>query len=163
MRSIGRTESYNSSPEEVFQCLDDLGVTGMHMTRSSPMMFGTKLHLQFLTDNHKGPGTKYRWTGKMMGVRMDSTVEVTRWLPGEEKIWETVGKTRLIIYSWFRMHLKLKKVSEDNTLANLVISYKRPEGTFYKVLSLLFADWYCKWCLRHILKDCKAKMKNYGT
>ncbi len=38
--------------------IDDLGVTGMHMTKSS-MMMGSKLNLEYLTENHTGPGSKY--------------------------------------------------------------------------------------------------------
>ena len=62
------------------------------------MMMGSKLNLEFLTENHTGQGSKYRWTGKVMGMKMDFTVVVTKWMDGEEKIWETIGKTKLIIY-----------------------------------------------------------------
>ena len=46
----------------------------MHMTSSSAMMIGSKLHLQYLTTNHTGLNSQYRWTGKMMGIKMDFTV-----------------------------------------------------------------------------------------
>src|SRR5437762_3187293 len=105
MKTIKRIETYNAPAQEVFRSIDDLGVTGMHMTQSSMMMMGNKLHLEFLTENHTGLGSKYRWIGKMMGMKMDFTVEVTKWTKGIEKTWETIGSTRLIIYSWFRMHL----------------------------------------------------------
>ncbi len=154
MKTLERTATYQSSPETVFQCLDNLGVTGMHMTQSSMMMMGSKLDLNFLTENKTGLGTKYQWTGKMMGLKMDFTVEVTKWVQGEEKIWETIGKSEMIIYSWYRMHLKLKK-NEDETSATLSISYEKPTEVFYKILSFLFADWYCRWCLKHMLEDCK--------
>lgn len=104
MKTIERQTIYQSPPEIVFRCLDSLGVTGMHMTQSSMMMMGSKLHLNFLTEQRTGPGTTYRWTGKMMGMRMDFTVQVTKWIAEKEKIWETVGKPQLIIYSWYRMH-----------------------------------------------------------
>lgn len=99
MKSINRIETYNATPEQVFKTIDDLGVTGMHMTRSSMMMMGSKLNLEFLTENHTGLGSRYRWTGKMMGLKMDFTVEVTKWISGKEKIWETIGEAKLIIYS----------------------------------------------------------------
>jgi hypothetical protein len=124
------------------------------MTQSSAMMMGGKLDLQFLTDHHTGLGTKYQWTGKMMGFKMDFTVRVTRWIPGEEKIWETIGEPELIIYSWYRMHLMLTETM-GSTCARLSISYKKPKGIFHNLLSFLFADWYCKWCLKHMLEDAK--------
>ncbi len=107
MKTIKRTETYEASPEIVFDHLDNLGVTGMHMTQSSMMMMGSKLKLEFLTENQTGLGTRYRWTGKMMGFKMDFTVEVTKWDLGKEKVWETVGSPNLIIYSWYRMRLLL--------------------------------------------------------
>lgn len=158
MKTIERTEIYSSPPQVVFSYLDDMGVTGMHMTQSSMMMMGSKLNLEFLTEQHKGMGTRYRWTGKMMGMKMDFTVEVTKWKEGEEKIWETLGTPELIIYSWYRMHLKLAKVA-NGTLAKLSISYDKPKEWFYKLLYFLFADWYCRWCLKHMLEDCRKLLE----
>lgn len=153
MKTVTRTATYPAPPEIVFPYLDDLGVTGTHMTQSSWMMLGSKLDLEFLTKNHTGLGTRYRWTGKMMGMSMDFTVEVTKWQAGVEKVWETLGKPQLILYSWYRMELQLKKAGEG-TSASLSISYEKPEGLFYGLLSFLFADWYCNWCLKHMLEDC---------
>lgn len=155
MKTLIRTTTYPFPPDLVFQCLDNLGVAGMHMTQSSMMMMGSKLDLKFLTENHTGLGTKYRWTGRMMGLKMDFTVEVTKWIPGEEKVWETVDNPELIIYSWYRMYLKLTKFP-TGTSAELSISYEKPNGLFYRLLSLLFADWYCRWCLKHMLEDAKG-------
>lgn len=158
MKSITRIETYNATPEQVFKCIDDLGVTGMHMTQSSMMMMGSKLNLEFLTENHTGLGSRYRWTGKMMGMSMDFTVEVTKWIAGEEKIWETIGETKLIIYSWYRMRLLIHQIP-NSTKAELSISYEKPKGFFNKMLSFLFADWYCKWCLKNMLKAADRKLK----
>jgi len=158
MKTIARTEIYNATPEIVFDHLDDLGVTGMHMTQSSMMMMGSKLDLKFLTEKKKGLGTKYRWTGKMMGIKMDFTVEVTKWIPGVEKIWETIGTPQLIIYSWYRMALKLT-AREEGTEATMSIAYEKPKGFFNRILCFLFADWYCRWCLKSMLGDCKRLLE----
>lgn len=138
----------------VFKTIDDLGVTGMHMTKPSMMMMGSKLHLEFLTQHHIGLGSRYRWTGTMMGLKMDFTVEVTRWLEGLEKVWETIGNPKLIIFSWYRMTLNV--LSEANgTKAELSIAYDKPKNFFYRIISFLLADWYCRWCLRKMLGDAK--------
>jgi hypothetical protein len=157
MKSITGFELYKPTADQVFKCIDDLGFTGMHMTQSSAMMMGSKLKLEYLTESHTGLGSRYKWTGRMMFMQMDFTVEVTKWIPGEEKIWETIGDTKLIIYSWYRMHLKVIPIA-DGSKAELSISYKKPEGLFNKVLSFLFADWYCKWCLKHMLVDAKKRL-----
>src|ERR1041385_8215744 len=105
MKTLKRIETYGSTPEKVFKCLDDLGVTGMHMTKSSMPMMGGKLDLSFLTNNHTGLGSKYRWTGKVVGMIMDFTVEVTKWIENKEKEWGTIGTPKLILYAWFKMQL----------------------------------------------------------
>ena len=159
MKTIKRSEVYNSSPDKIFHYLDDLGVTGMHMTKSSAMMMGSKLHLEYLTVNHSGPGTKYRWTGTMMGMKMDFTVEVTKWIEGVVKVWETIGEAKMIIYSWYRMNLLLTK-NVNETVAELSITYEKPKGWFLRILSFLFADWYCNWCLKNMLTDTKKQLES---
>lgn len=158
MKSITRIETYNVTPEQVFKCIDDLGVTGMHMTQPSIMMMGSKLKLEYLTENHTGPGSRYRWTGKMMGMPMDFTVEVTKWIPHQEKTWETIGDTELIIYSWYRMQLIVLPALKGSKV-ELTISFEKPKGFFNKILSFLFADWYCKWCLQKMLGDTKKSLE----
>ena len=54
MKTIKRAEVYIALRDKVFSCIDDLGVTGMHMTKSSVMMMGSKLDLEYLTPNHSG-------------------------------------------------------------------------------------------------------------
>lgn len=158
MKTVKKTKLYSASPQTVFDHLDDLGLTGMHMTKSSMMMMGSKLHLQYLTAQKRGPGTKYRWTGKMMGMMMDFTVEVTRWIAGKEKTWETIGPAKLIIYSCYRMHLSIAQVG-TKTLAELSITYEKPLGFFYKILSFFFAAWYGRWCLANMLNDTESALQ----
>jgi len=154
MKTLSRKESFPAPAQQVFKTIDDLGVTGMHMTESSGMMMGSKLNLEFLTTNKTGLGSRYRWTGKMMGLMMDFTVEVTKWVNGVEKVWETIGETKLIIYSWYRMKLLLSE-SNGNTEAELSIAYEKPKGFINKILCFLLAGWYCRWCLKKMLGDAK--------
>ncbi|HEU5292480.1 MAG TPA: hypothetical protein VFU05_17655 [Cyclobacteriaceae bacterium] len=158
MKTLSRTETFPASADHVFKTIDDLGVTGMHMTESSIMMMGSKLNLEFLTANKTGPGSRYRWTGKMMGLMMDFTVEVTKWINGREKVWETIGNTKLIIYSWYSMRLLVEDVV-GRTEAKLSISYEKPKGLFNRILCFLFADWYCRWCLKQMLGDARKTIE----
>jgi hypothetical protein len=159
MKTHSRTEKYNASPQDVFKVIDDLGITGMHMMKSSVMMMGSKLDLEFLTEHQTGPGSTYRWTGKMLGMKMDFTVEVTKWIEGKEKVWETRGRVKLIIISWYRMLLKVRPISTGSE-AELSITYENPKSFFNKILSFLFADWYCKWCLKKMLSDAKKSLEH---
>jgi len=158
MKTLNRIETYNATPEKVFQCLDDLGVTGMHMTKSSMPMMGGNLNLEFITSHQTGLGSRYRWTGNVMWMKMDFTVEVTKWTQGKEKTWETIGEPEVIIYSWYRMNLFVNAIP-GGTEAQLSISYKNPHRLFHKILSFLFADWYCRWCLKQMLGDAKTSLE----
>ena len=157
MKTIQKTKSYKASAEKVFDCIDDLGVTGMHMTESSMPMMGGKMNLEFLTVHKTGPHTTYRWTGKALWWKLDFTVEVTNWIRGKEKTWETIGATKMILYSWFQMNLNVEQTSQE-TIAYLSISYQRPKGVFNKILCFLLGDWYCTWCLNNMLNDTETKL-----
>lgn len=157
MKTVTQKMTFDSTQERVFETMDDLGVTGMHMTQSSVMMAGSKLRLTFLTSQHKGLGTCYRWDGSFLGMKIDFTVVVTRWIQGIEKVWETVGEPRLLIFSWFSMYLHTTKMP-GGTLAELSISYEKPKGSFFRLLSTLFAKKYCRWCLNNMLKDTQRKL-----
>ena len=158
MKTLKKIATYNSTPDKVFKSIDDLGVTGMHMTKSSMPMMGGKLNLEFLTEHHTGLGSKYRWTGKVVGMIMDFTVEVTKWIDGREKIWGTIGTPKLILYAWFKMQLVVS-TSPSGVQAELSITYEKPNGWFYRLLSFFLADWYCKWCLKHMLEDAAKSLE----
>jgi len=89
---------------------------------------------------------------------MDFTETVTKWEKDKSKTWETIGDAKIIIMSWYNMNFELQPQGND-TLAVLSISYKKPKGWFYKLLSFLFAKWYCRWCLNNMLNDTKAHVE----
>lgn len=158
MKKIEKIKVYAAALQQVFDCLDDLGVTGMHMTKSSAAMMGGKMNIEFLSPNKRGLHTRYRWVGKVLWMDMDFTVEVTRWVSGKEKIWETVGPTNMIIYSWFQMQLHLEPAGKGS-LARLSISYKEPEGFWNKLLCFLVGGWYSRWCINNMLRDTEKNLK----
>jgi hypothetical protein len=141
--------------------MDDVAITGGHMTKSSSMMMGSKLQFEWLSKNHRGLNSQYRWTGSMMGIVMDFTVIVTRWTPGKEKVWETIGTTKLLIYSWYKMHLVLEP-QKTATNVTLSITYERPKTFWSRLISILFADIYCAWCLRQMLRDAHRHVDKTG-
>jgi hypothetical protein len=159
MKTIERTMLYNASSKDVFECMDDLGVTGMHMTESSMPMMGGKMNLEFLTVQKSGLNTKYRWTGKVLWMNLDFTVQVIKWIGEHEKTWETIGNPKMIIYSWFRMHLKVEKINAGST-ASLSISYEKPNGLFNKIICFLFGHWYSRWCLKNMLNDTEKRLSS---
>ncbi len=142
--------------------MDNIGNTGMHMMKSSAMMMGSKLQLQQLSENKTGANAKFRWFGKMMGFKMDFTVGVTKWIRDKEKVWETIGEAKMIILSWYRMHLIISPEGE-NTKAVLSIDYTMPQKLFYRFLGFLLSGWYANWCLKSMLNDSKQFLEQRQT
>ena len=149
----------HATPEKVFAQMDDFSKTGMHMSESSMMMMGSKLNLEQLSPNATGVGASYRWYGKMMGMIMDFSEKVTTWQPPKLKEWETTGEAKIIIMSWYRMWYEITP-AENGTIAKLSISYLSPRQWYFKLLSFLFANWYCNWCLNNMLNDTKSNLED---
>lgn len=151
-----REKTIQGNPSEVFAFMDDIRNTGMHMTKSNASMMGSKLEIEWLTDQHTGLGTQYCWTGKVMGMKMDFTVEVTKWMEGKEKTWETVGDAEMIVIDWYRMFLTVSQTEDGNTKAELGILYTKPKG---KLWAFLLGRRYSIWCVNSMLKDTQKHFK----
>ena len=148
----------HSSPDKVFAYMDNIGNTGMHMTKSSMPMMGSKLELNQVSENATGLDSKFWWHGRMMGFNMDFTVVVTKWIKGKEKVWETVGKAEMIIMEWYQMHLVLTS-QDQNTKAELSIIYTKPKNIFFRFMAFLLAPLYANWCLKNMLNDTKRSLE----
>ena len=66
MKNLSKSIIIYSKPEKVFAYMDNIGNTGMHMTKSSMPMMRSKLELKQLSENATGLNSKFRWFGKMM-------------------------------------------------------------------------------------------------
>lgn len=158
MKTLTKSILINSTPDKVFAYMDNLGNTGMHMMESSSMMMGSKLHLEQLSQNATGLGSKYHWFGKMMGIKMDFTVVVTKWIAAKEKVWETAGEARMIILGWYRMRLMLSP-EEGGTNTELSIDYTKPTNIFLKFIAWILAPTYARWCVNSMLSDSKKHLE----
>lgn len=141
--------------DSVFSFMDDIRNTGKHMTESSGAMAGSKLKIEWLSENKTGLGTKYRWTGKVVGMKMDFTVEVTQWIKSTEKTWGTVGFAKMIVIDWFEMRLLTTSEKNGFTKAYLEIDYTKHKS----ILGFFLGKWYSKWCVKSMLKDTKKHFK----
>ena len=149
IRRIERTAIINAKPKEVFAFMDDIRNTGKHMTESSGAMAGSKLKIEWVSGHKTGLGTKYRWTGKVVGMKMDFTVEVNKWIEGKQKVWGTVGDAKMIVIDWFEMDLIMTPEKDGKSNAKLGIDYTKHNGLW----GFLFGKWYSKWCVKSMLRD----------
>lgn len=155
IRYYEKTVIINGLQEDVFAFMDDIRNTGKHMTESSGAMVGSKLKIEWLSDYKTGLGTKYRWTGKVVGMKMDFTVEVSKWINGKEKVWGTVGYAKMIVIDWFEMNLTTTPEDNGKAKAKLCIYYTKHRSLW----GFLFGKWYSKWCVKSMLKDTKTHFK----
>ena len=77
----------------------------------------------------------------MMGFTMDFTVVVSKWHKDKEKVWETIGKAKMIIMDWYQMRLVISPEGQ-NTKAELSIAYTNPKNIFFKFIAFFFAPLY---------------------
>jgi len=155
VRHYEREMIINGSQEEVFAFIDDIRNTGKHMTENSGAMAGSKLKIEWLSAYKTGLGTKYRWTGKVVGMEMEFNVEVSKLVEGKEKGWGTVGDAKMIVIDWFEMDLVMIPEKDGKSKAKLGINYTKHRGPW----GFLLGKWYSKWCVKSMLKDTKKHFK----
>jgi len=158
MKTLTKNILIHSTPEKVFANMDNIGNTGMHMTKSSMPIMGSKLELKQLSENATGLNSQFYWYGKMIGFTMDFTVLVTKWIKDKEKVWETIGVARLIIYRWYQMHLLISP-QKQRTKAELSIAYIKPKNIFLKFIAVFLVMFYASWCLTNMLRDSKTSLE----
>ncbi|MEJ5962972.1 SRPBCC family protein [Pedobacter immunditicola] len=157
-RTASRHTIIAAPADKVFDYMDQLDKTGMHMMKSSTMMMGSKLALVQVSENSSGLNSSYRWHGSVMGWNTDFTVRVTKWIRYKEKVWETIGEAKMIIMSWYRMKLLVMRQNQASEV-ELSIDYKLPRSGFYRVLGYIFAPIYSHWCLKNMLNDSKKQLE----
>ncbi|MBI2125811.1 MAG: SRPBCC family protein [Thaumarchaeota archaeon] len=148
-----------ASPEEVFAFMDDIQNVGWHMEgqRSMPLM-GGKLDLERLSTNATGEGATYRWYGKILGMKVDFSEVVSKWVEGREKVWHTIGDPKIIIMSNYEMRLTLSP-TDVGTKVIFEIDYDLPNTWYGKIIGNLLASRYAEWCLRRACEDAKNALE----
>jgi uncharacterized membrane protein len=140
--------------ERVFEYMDDIRNVGWHMSGQSSMpMMGRRLQLQVIHDK-KGIGGTYRWKGSVMGVPIDIRETVIKWIENREKTWETIERPKMIVMSDYTMHLFLT-ATEKGTRVLFEIDYSLPKTPWGRLIGMLLARRYVRWCLQRACDDAK--------
>jgi hypothetical protein len=132
MSKLSRSVTIEAPAERVFAYVDDIRNLARHMSesRSMPMM-GSKLKLEIMTPEPTSVEAVYRYSGRMMGLTIDFSETVTRYVAGREKVWRTIGEPQLLIIAgmrcgswWSRYH----QGPRASRLASIMICRVRASG-----------------------------------
>jgi len=146
--------------EAVFAYVDDIRNLGWHMTnRSSMAMMGSRLRLQILSDQATGLGATYRYSGTMMGLSIDFSESVTKYMPPREKVWRTLGECRLLIIASYEMRLTVEPLSTSSSRLTISIVSELPRSGCWRIVGLMLARPYSHWCLRQMLRDARHALE----
>jgi hypothetical protein len=159
MITVAETVDIQAPAEQVFAYVDDIRNVGWHMTeRSSMAMMGSRLGLEILSEQPTGLGATYRYSGTMMGLSLDFSESVTRYIPNREKVWRTIGEPRLLIISSYEMRLAVEPLSAASSRLTISIAYELPRSAFWRIVGRLLAGPYSRWCLRQMVEDAKRAL-----
>lgn len=164
MPSLERTADITASAERVFAYVDDIRNLARHMSesRSMPMM-GSKLKLEILTPASTGVGATYRYSGRMLGLTLDFSEMVTKYIPGRGKIWHTIGDPQLLIVSNYEMGLTVNPMSADVCRLTIAFDYELPRSMVGRLLGRALAGSYARWCLDSMVQGTKRDVEASGS
>jgi len=160
MMTVAETAEIRATAESVFAYVDDIRHVGWHMTeRSSMVMMGSRLKLEILSERPTGLGATDRYYGTMMGLALDFSESVTKYVPSREKVWRTIGEPRLLIISSYEMRLAVEPLSAVSSRLTISITYDLPRSPVWHILGRLLAGPYSRWCLRQTVGDAKRALE----
>lgn len=146
----------NASSQEIFAYVDDHHRFSSHMSKSSWMMGGSKMHIMVDADNGQKVGSHIRMNGKVFGLKLYLDEVVTQREPPSVKRWETVGDLQLFVIGHYRMSIEIKP-HENQSLVSISIEYNLP--TTHVLLGDLFGGMYAKWCVRQMIQGIKDNFR----
>lgn len=148
MPVVSRSATINAAAERVFAYVDDIRNLSRHMSeRGSMPMMGSKLTLEIVTTEATGVGATYRYSGRMMGLVIDFSETVTHYVPGREKVWHTIGTSRLLIIDSYEMRVLVEPVSSVASRLAIGIDYELPRSGIWRLIGHALAASYARWCL----------------
>jgi Polyketide cyclase / dehydrase and lipid transport len=139
-------------PQAVFSYVDDHERLSSHMTRSSWMMGGGRMHVQLDAARGRQTGSHIRMSGRAFGLELALEEVVSEYDPPRHKSWETVGEPRLLIIGRYRMGFDIAPQSGGSDL-RVFIDYELPPVTRGRWLIAKLVSWYAAWCTQRMVKD----------
>jgi hypothetical protein len=146
------TVDVSAAPADVFDLLDDQERLAAHMRKPSAMMGGGRMTYAFDEGRGRRVGSHIRMGGSAFGLTLDVDEVVTVREPPTRKIWRTVGAPRLLIIGAYQMGFHCQ-LDGGGARLRVWIEYNLPRSFAGRLLGLLFAPAYARWCVRRMLTD----------
>jgi hypothetical protein len=124
---------------------------------------GSRLRLETLSDQVTGRGATYRYSGTMLGLSIDFSESITKYAPPREKVWRTIGEPRLVIIASYEMRVSVEPLSQSSSRLTMSIVYELPCSRFWRIVGLVLARSYSRWCLRRMCRDTKRVLEATST
>ena len=134
----------------VFAFVDNHAQFSSHMGESSWMMGGSQMSTRIDEGKGQAVGSHIVMSGRVLGLHLELDEVVTVHRPPTEKVWETVGKPRLLVIGQYRMRVTVQPTTNGSHLT-VAIDYGLPDGVFTYWLGRLFGAMYAKWCVKQML------------
>jgi hypothetical protein len=138
--------------DAVFAFLDDQANLSSHMSKPSGMMLGTTMKIVMEPDHTGRVGSRFGFSGSVLGVPLQVDEVVTSRTPPSGKAWETTAEPRLWVIGSYGMGFELAPLGSRSNL-RVYIDYARPAGAFGTILALFFGPAYARWCTRVMVTD----------
>jgi hypothetical protein len=156
MRALPRHDECSAvvqaTAEELFEHLDDHTRLSSHMRESSWAMGGGHMDIGMDANRGRAIGSRISLAGRVFGIRLAVDEVVTERVAPRRKVWETVGRPRLLVIGDYRMGFDI--VARNRAAAlEVFIDYTLPDDLPARWLARLLSRYYARWCTRRIVDD----------
>jgi Polyketide cyclase / dehydrase and lipid transport len=141
-----------ASADELFDYVDDYARLSSHMNRSTWMMGGGRMETEVDPGGGRRVGSRIRMSGRVFGLLLSLEEVVTERVPPRRKVWETIGRPRLLVIGNYRMGFEIEPQGTGSTL-RVFIDYALPGTPAAWWLGRLFGRHYARWCTRRMVSD----------
>lgn len=142
----------DASPEAVFAFLDDHRNLSAHMEQKSWMMMGSRMDIHFDESEARSVGSKFGFTGSVLGIPLSVDEIVTERDPPQSKAWVTINEPTLWVIGRYRMGFAIAPNSGSSELT-VSIGYDLPQRVWTRWLGWLLGGLYAKWCTNRMAND----------
>jgi hypothetical protein len=122
------------------------------MSKRSWMMGGGSMTIETDAMHGQAVGSQLRLKGTVWGLRLWLEEVVTERIPPRRKVWETVGRPRLLVIGSYQMGFDIVPAGRGSSL-KVFIDYALPTAWFGRWLGLVFARSYANWCTTRMSHD----------